>query len=149
MLKSGCFKHATMRHILIRRSLIRKYKLFLYSNARELDLICGDDALPDWKEDRGRDVWRCKIKVAMGFRSSFFGLLTLSMMIEKHTIALIQKVGIMSTHPERIFRYPAGYPIPRGHVTGIRVCLVFDSMEWQELRIRRPALLRTRIPRSF
>ena len=28
------------------------------------------------------------------------------MMIEKHTIALIQKVGVMSTHPERYFDIP-------------------------------------------
>ena len=75
----------------------------LVSNASKFDLMGVNDALPDWKEDHGLDVRRCRTKLAIGFRSSFSGLLTLLRIIEKPTIAPIQNVEVLSTGPERYF----------------------------------------------
>ena len=59
-----------------------------------------------------------------------------------------QKLGLYIYCPEKYFDIPRD-TLSHGVYYWDTVCLGFDSMEWQELHIRRPGSLRTRIPRSF
>ena len=100
-------------------------QVILKSKARELDLMCVDDALPDWKEDHGLDVGRYKTKVAMGCPPASLIYLPLEGDPKAHASSE-KKVGFMSTVRKDI-SISRGIPYPTGYITGIPYALSLIS----------------------